>query len=210
VETTLIAAHLLRVEAPLDLDHPPSSERARRGVPAILVIPAGHGLTEPHLIVMTDPGHRPPPAGWVTTDVHLVAGPPGRREPAGGATPGVLVGRGGLLSRRVRAVADPGGDVVVGRRTRGCALSLRDGRLLAVTGPRIVPAAGGDSSYAMYGSAVHCWQAAGIALDALEEAVVAVGRYVAATADRPARFHVTGRARIRLRGARPACSAARR
>jgi hypothetical protein len=116
--------------------------------------------------------------------------------------PGVLVSRGrGPVARISHALARRRVcDVLVGQRGRGCDLRLRDGRLLAVEGPRI---GGGVSSYAMYGSAVHCWQSAGISVSALEEAVVAVGRYVTATAERSAHFLVTGRAEMKLRRPKP-------
>jgi hypothetical protein len=51
----------------------------------------------------------------------------------------------------------------------------------------------------MYGSVVHCWQSAGISVSALEEAIVAVGRHITATAERSAHFLVTGRAEMTLR-----------
>lgn len=199
MESNLVAAHLLRIEDSLALDHlPPGARTAGEEMPAVLVIPCGRRLTEPYLVVLTDPDrHRlPRPSGWVTTDVHLVACAEDR--PARRDRPGVFVSHGTRLSRifgRRR-----GCDVVVGHRRGGCVLRLRDGRLLAVDGPRIVPAAPEvRSSYAMYGSAVHCWQSAGISVSALEEAVVAVGRYVTFRAERSARFLVTGRAEMRIR-----------
>jgi hypothetical protein len=212
VETSLIAAHLLRVEDSLALDHlPPDGRAAYRParpeaeMPGMLVIPSGRGLSEPHLVVMTDPDrHRlPRPAGWITTDIHLVVCARNRHDRPAPAVPGVFVRRGlrDLIARRR-------GDVVVGHRTGGCDLRLRDGRLLAVAGPRIAPASAGiGSCYAMYGSAVHCWQTAGISMTALDEAVVAVGRYVAATAGRPAHFLVTGRAEMKLRRPKPMTAA---
>lgn len=213
MEATLIAAHLLRVEDSLTLDHPEPGSRTDDGMPAMLVIPSGRGLTEPHLVVMTDPDrHRlPRPTGWITTDIHLVAGARNRRDPAYHDQPGVLVnrGHGDLIARIARAFGRRCGcDVMVGHRFGGCDLRLRDGRLLAVEGPRIAPAAAGVvSSYAMYGSAVHCWQSAGISLSALEEAAVAVGRYVTGSAERSARFLVTGRAEMRLRRPSPMTAA---
>jgi hypothetical protein len=218
VEATLIAAHLLRVEDSLTLDHPlPGSRTTARSsddeMPAMLVIPSGRGLTEPHLIVMTDPDrHRlPRPAGWITTDIHLVVCARNRRDRAYHDRPGVLVnrGHGDLIARIARAFGRRiGCDVAVGRRFGGCDLRLRDGRLLAVEGPRIAPAAAGVvSSYAMYGSAVHCWQSAGISVSALEQAAVAVGRYVTESAERSARFLVTGRAEMRLRRPNPMTAA---
>lgn len=213
MEANLIAAHLLRVEDSLALDHLPAAGRAscrsvrdEADMPGMLVIPSGRGLPEPHLVVMTDPDrHRLlRPAGLITTDIHLVVCAQGRGGRAAPTNPGVCVRRGRgdfvdrLLSRR------HGGDVVVGHRMGGCDLRLRDGRLLAVEGPRIRPAATGvGSAYAMYGSAVHCWQAAGISVTALDEAVVAVGRYVAAAAERSAHFLVLGRAEMKLRRPKP-------
>jgi hypothetical protein len=217
VETNVIAAHLLRVEGSLALDHPPARARGSHRIagcemPAMLVIPVGLGLTEPHLVVMTDPDrHRlPRPTGWITTDVHLVVCPRDRRTAERQDMPGVLVSRGrGPVARISRALARRRAcDVLVGQRSGGCDLRLRDGRLLAVEGPRIAPAAAGVvSSYAMYGSAVHCWQSAGISVSALEEAVVAVGRYVSATAERSAHFLVTGRAEMKLRRPQPMTAA---
>lgn len=219
MEATLIAAHLLRVEHSLTLDHSPVEPRAAdrpddEEMPAMLVIPSGRRLTEPHVIVMTDPNRHqlPRPAGWVATDVHLVAWARDRGERAYQPRPDVLVnrGRGELIAGLARAFAHRRDcEVTVGRRTGGCTLRLRDGRLLAVAGPRVASAAGVASSYAMYGSAVHCWQSAGISITALEEAAVAVGRYVTATTERPARFLVTGRAEIRLRRPHPMMAARR-
>lgn len=210
MDSKLIAAHLLRVEDPLTLDHltpvpddrtyPTEDER-----PAMLVIPSGRGLSEPHLIVMTDPDRErlPRPSGWITTDIHLVACAGDRRDRPRNTKPGVFVNRGrtGALARIARR---RDGDIVVAQRAGGCELRLRDGRLLTVDGPRIAPAtAGVRSSYALYGSAVHCWQTAGISVSTLEQAVVAVGRYVSATAERSVCFLVTGRAEIKLRRSRP-------
>jgi hypothetical protein len=210
VEPKLIAAHLLRVEDSLTLDHltPVPHERpdpAEDEMPAMLVIPSGRGLSEPHLIVMTDPDRErlPRPSGWITTDIHLVACARDRRDRSRHARPGVFVNRGrtGTIARMARR---RDGDIVVAQRSGGCELRLRDGRLLIVEGPRIAPAATGvRSSYALYGSAVHCWQTAGISVSTLEQAVVAVGRYVTTTAERSVRFLVTGRAEIRLRRPRP-------
>ncbi len=215
MEANLVAAHLLRVEDSLTLDHSPrAADLAREDeMPAMLVIPSGRGLTEPHVVVMTDPDlHRlPRPAGWITTDLHLVVCARGRRGRAYHEPPGVLVNRGraGLVARVTRAFGRRHAcDVAVGHRCGGCELRLRDGRLLAVAGPRIAPATAGVlSSYAMYGSAVHCWQSAGISVSALEEAAVAVGRYVTATAGRSPRFLVTGRAEIKLRRPKPMTAA---
>lgn len=210
MEVNLTAAHLLRVEDSLVLDHSPAEPRdrpepAHDEMPAVLVIPSGRGITEPHLIVMTDPDRQrlPRPAGWITTDIHLVVHGRGRRDHPRHGRPGVLVNRGriGVIERLTRS---RNGDIVVGYRSGGCELRLRDGRLLTVEGPRITPAAGGvASSYAMYGSAVHCWQAAGISVSALEQAVVAVGRYVTVTAERSMHFLVTGRAELKLHRPRP-------
>ena len=206
----LIAAHLLRIDDSLDLDHSPAApgDRTRPAddeMPAMLVIPSGRGMSEPHLIVMTDPGRQrlARPTGWITTDIHVVACARDRRGRLRHSRPGVFVDRGrtGLVARLARR---RGGDIVVGQRAGGCELRLSDGRLLTVAGPRIAPApAGLPSSYAMYGSAVHCWQAAGISVSTLEQAVVAVGRYVTATAECSMRFVVTGRAEIRLHRPRP-------
>jgi hypothetical protein len=214
VEATLIAAHLLRVEDSLTLDHPlPGARPDTDEMPAMLVIPSGRGLTEPHLVVMTDPDRQrlPRPAGWITTDIHLVVCARNRRDRAYHDQPGVLVNRGAgdLVARFTRALGRRRGcDVMVGHRFGGCELRLRDGRLLAVEGPRIAPAAAAVvSSYAMYGSAVHCWQSAGISVSALEEAAVAVGRYVTETAERSARFLVTGRAEMKLRRPSPMTAA---
>jgi hypothetical protein len=205
VLTNLIATHLLRVDS-LTLDHAPPARHggprpAGDEMPAMLVIPAGRGLNEPHLIVMTVPGRQRlgRPSGWITTDVHLVVCEPSRRELTRQGRPGVFVSRRrtGLITRLAR---HRDGDIVVRRRAGGCELRLRDGRRLTVEGPAIAPmTAGVPPSYAMYASAVHCWQTAGISVSALEQAVVAVGRYASATAERSARFLVTGRAEIRLR-----------
>ena len=216
MELNLVAAHLLRVEDPLTLDHSPAPTPAsapgdrRPGLdwdemPAMLVIPSGRGLTEPHLIVMTDPDRQrlARPHGWITTDIHLVVCRRSRRERSRHGRPGVIVNRGrpGVIERVARR---RDGDIVVVHRPGGCELRLRDGRLLTVEGPRIAPASAGvASSYAMYGSAVHCWQAAGISVSTLEQAVVAVGRYVTATAERSVRFLVTGRAELKLHRPRP-------
>lgn len=210
MELNLVAAHLLRVEDSLALDHAPPGTRDRRrpgddGMPAMLVIPSGRGLAEPHLIVMTDPDRQrlARPAGWITTDIHLVVCGRDRRDRPCHGRAGVLVDRRrtGIVARITRRRA---GDIVVGHRVGGCELRLRDGRLLTVAGPRIAPAPSDIAScYAMYGSAVHCWQAAGISVSMLEQAVVAVGRYVAATAERSVHFLVTGRAEITLRRPRP-------
>lgn len=216
MELNLVAAHLLRVEDSLTLDHspPPPTAAPARGrqpgmaedeMPAMLVIPSGRGLTEPHLIVMTDPDRQrlARPHGWIITDIHLVVCGRGRRERSRHGRPGVLVNRGrpGVIERVARR---RDGDIVVAHRPGGCELRLRDGRLLTVEGPRIGSASAGvASSYAMYGSAVHCWQAAGISVSTLEQAVVAVGRYVTTTAERSVRFLVTGRVELKLHRPRP-------
>ena len=217
MEAHLIAAHLLRVEDSLPLDHLPPDGRAgfrparsEPDKPGMLVIPSGRGLSEPHLVVMTDPDrHRlPRTAGWITTDIHLVVCARSRRYRTTPAEPGVFVrwGRSDFVTRLLARRRD--GDVVVGHRTGGCDLRLRDGRLLAVEGPRIAPATAGVTSfYAMYGSAVHCWQEAGISVAVLHKAVVAVGRYVTASAERPAHFLVTGRAEMKLRRPKPMTAA---
>jgi hypothetical protein len=195
--TNLVAAHLLRVEDPLPLDHPGAGRpNGELEMPAVLIIPCGSGPNEPHLIVLTDPGRHqlPRPAGWISTDVHQVVSADFRRSCA------LIRPYGGIA----RMLGGPrGGDVVVCHKAQGCSLRLREGWLVAVDGPRIVPAAAGVSAYALYGSAVHCWQSAGIPVPALENAVVAVGRYVASTAGRPMRFLVTGRAELRIRRLRP-------
>lgn len=210
MEPKLIAAHLLRVEDSLALDHltPVPYDRpcpAEDEMPAMLVIPSGRGLSEPHLIVMTDPDRErlPRPSGWITTDIHLVVCARDRRDRPRHAKPGVFVNR-GRMGAVARIARRRDGDIVVAQRAGGCELRLRDGRLLTVEGPRIAPATAGiRSSYALYGSAVHCWQTAGISVSTLEQAVVAVGRYVTATAERSVCFLVTGRAEIKLRRSRP-------
>ncbi|GAA1256995.1 hypothetical protein GCM10009677_04100 [Sphaerisporangium rubeum] len=198
----LVTAHLFRLEQALDLSRLPANGAAPPGTPAVLVIPRGGPLREPHLMILSVTcGLRgTPPGVRMFGGTHIVAQLNSAAEKWCGVAD-VLVGRDRralpLRPGGVARVLDryPGCEVAVDRRRHGHLAGLRDGRVVSISEE------GRFSSLSrpwpgLYGSLLYGWLVAEMPFDGLTEASVIVGRYSGPDSGRPRCFEVAGRVRF--------------
>jgi hypothetical protein len=171
----------------------------RSGDPAILVLPHGGLLRDPHLLVVAAEGE--PPGRRVVTDRHVVMDDPGtagcgadRRELADVLIVQSACDRTGAVERATTALARyPGSGLVIAPFPGGCRAAFPGG-----AGLDISDAAGRTVAEkpwpALFGSFLHCWLAARIPLEELEPAAVLYGT---ASGDRLDALAVAGRVQIR-------------
>jgi hypothetical protein len=201
----IISTHLLRVHRSLTLIHSPAdfggeSPKSDEWAPAVLIIPTGGGLREPHLIALQDPRGRwdVETSACVMTDLHAVVCVEDLGDYTRHPAADVLVCRNEVTQDQMtRLVGDyPGCKIAVGRRAEGYLLWLDDGWMVDIDGPATFSAT--DPWLAIYGSVLHCWLSAGMPSSVLADSVVAAGHYRDAAPGRECHFHVAGRTNVHM------------
>ncbi len=194
----LVTARLFGKVTDIELDR-----SGRPGSPAVLAVPHGGLLRDPHLLVVTDDYRLTPQGRLLVCDRHLVVADQRAQEPRELAD--VLVvsradGRDGVAERLAATLAShPGAGLALGAFPGGCLAAGRDG-----IGLDIADAAGHatseESCPPLLGSLLHCWLTALIPLEELESMALLVG----ALSGSGGRLAVAGRVRVAVTRTRKA------
>ncbi|MFC4584832.1 hypothetical protein [Sphaerisporangium corydalis] len=204
----LVAVHLFRLQDVFHMSRARSAPRVAEGelsAPAMLVIPRGGPLREPHLMIFT--GVRSfcaiPSGTLITEGAHVVVHLDDGLDEGWCRVADVVVAATRRAypfpAHRVTRVLDryPGCEVATSRRRNGCLAGLRDGRFAKITEVSGSVTAAGPGP-AVYGSFLYGWLVAGVPLECLTTASVVLGRYVGSAPGGSGSLEVAGRAEITL------------